>query len=93
MKIFNQTIEPFNTEYWFLFQLFDRITERWSPVYCAPTLAAAHLECRDLSKKRPNQVFVFVPLGTISDGVFVPSPSQTLQFGELEEETDEVPTT
>lgn len=62
-----------NDEVWFLFQVFDEITERWSPVYCAPTKEAARLECKDLQRKS-YRAFTMRPLGNMQDNNFVAVP-------------------
>lgn len=78
-----------NNESWALFQLFDEMTERWSPVYCSPSILAARMEVKELSKKQPNRVLIFRVLGIIMDGSFEPVGSGDEKFGNPEG-TDEI---
>lgn len=60
-----------NDESWFLFQIFDHITERWSPVYCSPSKAAVKYEVLELHKRQPHRDLTVKYLGQICDGRFI----------------------
>lgn len=61
-----------NNEKWTLFQIYDEVSERWSPIYCGPSLTAVRLDIDELSKKQPNRPMTVVILGTMVDGDFKP---------------------
>lgn len=79
-----------NTESWFLFQIWDGIMDRWSPVYCAATQMAAIMECKELQKKLPGRPFEAYPLGYIEGGVLTTSSSVYLPFYRYEVDLEEV---
>lgn len=70
-----------NNDSWFLFQVYDGILDRWSPVYCAATQTAAILECRDMQKKLPTRPFAAYHAGMFSAGIMVPA-ADSLPFFE-----------
>lgn len=76
-----------NTESWALFQIYDHVTERWSPVYCAPSNAAARLEVKDLAKRQPNRMITMQFLGIIQNCDFTKLEAQEV----FNEEQSEVP--
>jgi hypothetical protein len=51
---------------WYLFKFFDTNTRRWSPVYCAFSLSAAHDEMEELRKKLPKRAFLMKGIGSIA---------------------------
>lgn len=72
-----------NNESWFLYQIFDNVSARYTPVFCAATKRAALYDCEDLIKRQVNRPFVMIPLGVITGGVFVESDDDSVQFGEM----------
>ena len=60
-------------EKYFLYQIFDRIAERYSPVYCATSVAACERDFNNMLSKAQHanrEDFVLEILGTILDKDF-----------------------
>lgn len=74
---------------WFLYKLYDEVTERYTPIYSAPTETAARLECRDMINKQKNRPFIFIPLGTMSGNEFSNANAIAARF-EYKPESDEI---
>lgn len=73
-----------NNESWVLFQLFDRVLERWSPIYCGATKTSVDLEIKDMEKKTNDRPVMLRYLGVMSDGVFVADESADVFYGNAE---------
>lgn len=62
-----------NLDPWVLFQIYDLVTERWSPIYCGMSETAIRLEIDETMKKMANRPLIVYILGTMKSGVFVPA--------------------
>jgi hypothetical protein len=48
-------LEPVTrTERWFLWQVEDRVAQRWSPVFCAPSMAVIEKQFKELKEKQKS---------------------------------------
>lgn len=79
-----------NIESWFLFQIWDGILDRWSPVYCAASQMAAIMECKELQKKLPGRPFKAYPVGYIEGGKLRGTFSGLLPFHVYDVDLEEV---
>lgn len=75
-----------DSDSWFLFKFFDMNTTRWSPVYAAFSVQAAHDEMEDLLKKQPRRAFRLKALGRIVGQEFEVVSFERLYIGEQYED-------
>lgn len=80
-----------NQDKWTLFQIFDLIMERWSPIYCAGSATAMRHECLDMAEKLKGRPFVCRRLGFMLNGEFVVDTGEDVEYNtEVGKDTDEV---
>lgn len=81
-----------NKDRWVLFQIFDCVLERWSPVYCATSIPSMDLECKEMAVKLKNRVFEVYALGEMCDGDFKPFSDLKIPvvYNKVEEVLDEI---
>lgn len=79
-----------NNDSWFLFQIYDGILDRWSPVYCAATQMAALMECKELERKLANRPFRAYPIGYMEGGMLTTSSAINLPFYTYDVDLEEV---
>lgn len=70
-----------DTDAWYLFKFFDTNTRRWSPVYAAFSLTAAHDEMRDLVNKQPKRAFLMKGMGNMVGSQFNADPQYKVYIG------------
>lgn len=59
-----------NKDSWVLFQIFDEVTERWSPPYSAPSIPAMRLDIKELAHKQKNRPIMVRTIGIVRDSEF-----------------------
>lgn len=59
-----------NKDSWVLFQIYDEVTERWSPPYSAPSISAMRLDIKELAQKQRNRPIMVRTIGFVCDNDF-----------------------
>lgn len=79
-----------NDEVWYLYQIFDVIMERWSPIYCESTVTALNLAVAELVRKQRNRPIVVRYIGQMCEGdLIVGTELNDVAHGSLEEYIEE----
>ena len=73
---------------WILFQLFDCVLERWSPVYCGASEVAIDLEIKDMLKKYPNRPIVRIFVAELKGSEIFPKASEPKEYSEVTDENN-----
>jgi len=72
-----------NKENWMLFQIFDAVLERWSPVYCGATVVSIRMEVEEMVKKTNGRPVKLRILGVIQDGIFAATYEAEETYGDF----------
>lgn len=59
-----------NKDSWVLFQIYDEVTERWSPPYSAPSIPAMRLDIKELAEKQKNRPIMVRTIGIVRDSQY-----------------------